>query len=917
MQHSQYLGSIFRAKLGSSNPNSDIESSLVSSGLLGKNPNKLKITRRQQESNLKPQNNSPDIWRPKSKHKRLTTPASSVTSERNNTTPRRPSTAIIEHKTPPPLELPQAPEAPNVYFRNFILPTEPPTESNFYQLDEMIDRLNDAVNEDASHDDRFHIYNHVLSEVVRQYFVECTAQGEILEDCRQYFQQVRVEIPKISDTFERRIKALQSIITKTQNHMESYHPQIEANYNKSKHLMSVIAEMRQELQRLISHNDQLVKSIQVATNEGNEIKGNITQLDERIKKKNDDLINLNALLQTMSDTASQLTKDTVIYSENLKRLIDQKQNGRKLIDQLQIDISQKKSLVKRLDLEIHCLQEAIKESEAEIEKYDKDIQADLINRRIFRKAEKEQNKPISILEPRKAEGTLFHRIKVEYAKLTGKSVDEPLNIRTYEEFAKLEALCFEHEAEFHIGAEEIKIGEAGNFVLNENTSLDLIHLLAAKITSDAINRAVKKRPLDEKSTQTLAKQIMYHEVIDDVNKLRAKSKFIGLIKSDYSQREVQQFSWLIPVIRDLFHEKAKQDAKTLQEGSLFQSFPEFIYDYSREKFGLEFLADQFCWDIHITSHALKNLSTEVEMFVDFLDEKYDDEQLAFFLMCRSDCLKVGCSVQTRTRDQVEEFNEYYLSIDQVEELQPKWWKHRYNRKLYLRILDFSVPRPAIHLESTKRYVSMYDILYTTVLQYYEDTIQRLNEILLDNRLKPRLKTDQLTRLLLVLIPTLTSVQLNEFYRASVTRGRTRSVVTVNQFVKKFYDSSILIPPEIIENHDVADQELLESVSEEWARNNQMFTTILDFFKAQSSLQPDNLTLKNYLDDSLRFYSLLIHSLSGGDGRVASINYFQFITSLDIMFTTIGFIRPEYEEKSSVSLECCIRESWIDTVFVPQ
>ena len=90
--------------------------------------------------------------------------------------------------------------------------------------------------------------------------------------------------------------------------------------------------------------------------------------------------------------------------------------------------------------------------------------------------------------------------------------------------------------------------------------------------------------------------------------------------------------------------------------------------------------------------------------------------------------------------------------------------------------------------------------------------------------------------------------------------------------------------------------------------------MLDFFKQQTALQSDNLTLKTFYDDAFRFFSMLSQSISAGDGKSSYVNYYQFIFALDILFSTLSMLDVKDEEPSPISMECSVRENWLDTAF---
>ena len=88
--------------------------------------------------------------------------------------------------------------------------------------------------------------------------------------------------------------------------------------------------------------------------------------------------------------------------------------------------------------------------------------------------------------------------------------------------------------------------------------------------------------------------------------------------------------------------------------------------------------------------------------------------------------------------------------------------------------------------------------------------------------------------------------------------------------------------------------------------------VFEFFRAQQALQPDNLTLKTYFDDAVRYHSNLIHAMALNNGRISSMQFYQFLFALDASFSAISSVTEDQE--TLISMECAIRETWMDTVF---
>ncbi|KAK8891901.1 hypothetical protein M9Y10_029123 [Tritrichomonas musculus] len=869
----------------------------------------------------------------------------------------RPHTTIIDERL---LKTRKTTEAPNVYFATILPPTTPASGTTFLQMSEVLDKMIDTVNLEKSvepqsaidndesvsgHSSEFdQSVNHIFGEVVRQYFIECGSQGELLDKCRDCFMHAQRTIPNIKDHYRSILNALYAKREAIEREKQRMIPDIANNKEHSEHLLKVIAEMRNDLERLINHHDELVKSITSTSNESLKMKKSIEQLDKSIASQNHELVQLNDQLANLSKIASQYETDSLNFAENLKQVREQEKEAKKQIEQSNTQLRVSMQKVTRIDAEISSLSSEIEKIRTVTTKTENSIQVDLISRRLFRQKKEGEDEEVSARkkpienddeteeeeakekkkkkkkEEENEEKTIYDKVKKEFNESVGKSATDDLHINTYEDFSKMKKVLFKNDDNFHIETNKIEKAESGDFLIDgENANIDYIKLFASKLASDCLDAAIKSKPTVSQSTQTLSQQVEdLAEPFEEIEEIKGTSRLLSLIQSDYSNRESQSFEWFMSTMNMLYHEKEVQNQKDFESGSKFMDFPHFIRSFAEKKFELPFLRDQFLWDVFITSHHMKNQSIECELFVDFLDENLTEDQFAFFLVCRKDCLKNGSSVQVRTRDSMEKFNEFYLTVDQVETLLQKWWQNRYQKKFYLRILDFSVPRPAIHLEATKRYIATSDILLQCIQDYADDNAARLGELLLATRIVPRLKMPDFCKLVKSLIPDLSSEKVDSFYRATVSKGVGRREVSTDQLVDLFLAGSILVS--IYSNSEdsfkfnAQNSEVMETVKEEFARYSPQFSKILEFFKQQTSLQNDNLTLKTFYDDAFRFFSMLNQSLSSGDGKSSYVNYYQFIFALDILFSALNLLEVKDDEMSLVSLECSVRENWLDTVF---
>ena len=861
--------------------------------------------------------------------------------------------------------------ATNKFYAKVLHPSDPPSCVNFIQLNEVLDRLmekqkyilehskaknaeetedmqnlNEEEEEEADKetniiadndaesklnlyglsyqnsesktvmlDDR-KIYYDIFGEVIRQYNVECTDQSGLLDDCREYFSSAYVHIPKIKKHYDDIVQSVENQTKKEVEAMKTLGPSIKQNVEHQSHLAKMITDFDSDLKVLTKHHDELIKKISFAFNELMKLREDTKQLNNRLEEKNRKLMDLLEELRSLDSISGSFTADTLRFADNLKNIRIQQEKGRLHIQSSQKEIARLKESIMEFDKEIVHYTEEIEFSRIKPEIMEFGVQVDLISRRLFKtkKTIDEMLKKQSIKEGIEYEGSLFDRIRREYQQILAygpNSVGNTITLNSYEDYAKFKKVLLRHEKEFHMSHSLIDAAQRGEFSIMNSSNSDYIRIFASAVVKNAISDAIQNPPFSRRATQTLQPQQKYEPEETNIDKLRKENRFLRLLNTNYSQRTPQSFDWLCTTIHELYDSKAIHDNRILENRypTELSAFPEFIYNYAHGKFPVQFMADQFCWDVFLTSREHKGRTQEIDIFIAFLDETFNAEQLAFFLICRSDCLKMASNVTVYTRDQLETYNELYLSDDQIEEYLPQWWMHRYKKSYFTSIMELSMNRPTINLEATKRYCAMHDVLLKNVLFFASDSIERLRDLLLEYRITPRLNQKQFNRLTKLLIPKLKDSEVDEFHRATVTKSRPRTNISLEDFVEKFNKTSILINRSEsylnVENNEI----MHETICRIWNENCVNLLKIYVFFQNQASLQTDNLTLKMHFDDSSKFLSNLKHSIATGDGVLSAIYYFQFMFSLDALFSTLNTF--DINQESLISIECAIRENWLE------
>jgi hypothetical protein len=228
------------------------------------------------------------------------------------------------------------------------------------------------------------------------------------------------------------------------------------------------------------------------------------------------------------------------------------------------------------------------------------------------------------------------------------------------------------------------------------------------------------------------------------------------------------------------------------------------------------------------------------------------------------------------------------------------------------ISEACVSRPAFHFEATQTYIAMHDILERVVVFFQEDNVLRLKELLLSCRIAPRLTVPQFNKMMRLLVKELTDDDLTEFHRAVVTKGQRRNEWSVDEFATQFAQGSLLLhqKPFPDETEDgFVDFAIVQQV---WDAMQSDLGDMFDFFDGRATLEPDNLTLRMYLDDAIRLHSNLLHSLDSRNGALAMKQLYQFVFALDILFS--ASVASKQTMGTLMSMECAIREDWLENVI---
>jgi hypothetical protein len=487
---------------------------------------------------------------------------------------------------------------------------------------------------------------------------------------------------------------------------------------------------------------------------------------------------------------------------------------------------------------------------------------------------------------------------------------EGITISSLEQLSQLKSSIFANADCFQLTAADIQTAEDGTFEL-DSAPPDFIRLFSSRLVSDILDRAIASRATAERGTQTRDIVRAAHAQAGTVTRSHVHP-FLGLIRSDYSEREPQSLIWMIRTIRIIYDEKWQLDRKAISERRPLEPFAYFTFKLAGRMYELAFMADQFCWDLYNTGMDLRQKELEVEIFMDALAGNITVEQLSFMLKCRDDVLKIGALVSRKTDEPTEQIPDYYLSQDQLKSALKSWWQHRFSPAFVAHAMQSAVPRPAPHLEATKRYVAMNHILAGVITDFSKDTTARMIELLQKSRLNPRLMPKEFAAFMKSLIPYATDDDCDAFYRATVSKSVERTDISHVTFKYIFTVGSVLYRDRPIQSDDGL-TELLVVIERQWADRKSFVTTVLNRFRGMLIADPDNLGIQSLVTDVDRFQTMLIHSISIQDAIEACSNYHELMFSIDLLFAAADNVKSITED-SLISLESSIYDYWLESVF---
>ena len=308
------------------------------------------------------------------------------------------------------------------------------------------------------------------------------------------------------------------------------------------------------------------------------------------------------------------------------------------------------------------------------------------------------------------------KLKNQYQKVREK-VGDSMASMTMEEYEKVRTIILKENNNFDSTLQNMINAQNGNYSVNSGYEKEC-RLYAHTLVTNIFNRVFKANSHNSVFTQTETKFIQKIDVEtmcspenltqDDVSK-----KFTQMLDPQYKDRPPKTFEWILKNLRSIFDEKMIKDAGDERQGNPVSSMPLFVIEWSHRQFGLDYLAQQCCWDLENSARVNQYKCLEIELFRRFLSGDLCTEELTFYLKVRRICMRRGLMYSTEDPRAGEKYPDTFLTshaaIDIAENLLKRTSKEIHEETIK-EIRDSFVQKPAITADPKMQYIRMTDML---------------------------------------------------------------------------------------------------------------------------------------------------------------------------------------------------------------
>jgi hypothetical protein len=270
------------------------------------------------------------------------------------------------------------------------------------------------------------------------------------------------------------------------------------------------------------------------------------------------------------------------------------------------------------------------------------------------------------------------------------------------------------------------------------------------------------------------------------------SRFVKLLKADYSDRPPKSLDWLVHVIRSVYDEKTVDDRARTSNHQPVLPFPEYLLMWALRQYGHEELATKLCWDVFIATHTYGQRYADVTMFIRFLDEHLTVNQLTFFLDCRKWILERCVTIPVEHPDLGLYFAETYLATCQV---------HAFFRAVFVdteeELIENMAGRGLACIDphrTDSANIPMSRILDLAVTEEHDARVRRVRKMLAFYRPVPRMTLRRFEVFVRKMISNVNPSLVDSLYRSALVQNSVRVDMDQGAFIDLFRKFTKCIVP---------------------------------------------------------------------------------------------------------------------------
>jgi hypothetical protein len=308
---------------------------------------------------------------------------------------------------------------------------------------------------------------------------------------------------------------------------------------------------------------------------------------------------------------------------------------------------------------------------------------------------------------------------------------------------------------------------------------------------------------------------------------------VTLLNEDRSTRTPKTLEWLIHSIRSIYDEKTLDDRSANDEKQPIVPLPEYLLIWAMRQYGRDHLATKGCWDVFITSHYYMQRSSDVGMFVRFLDEQLTLEQLCFFLRARAWIVQRCVSVPVDSPDLGFYIAETYMTASQVDD-----FFHTIFSRTEKELIDDLTVRAWACVDAGRlkdndpANIPMIKMLELAVAEDHDRLVRRLRKMLAFYRPVPRMTPKHFAEFVKSMICNIDPNMINALYRSAIVYNAVRIDMDQQAFIEHFRHTEVEIVPQGWSRESIEPEEfavlskIYAAVLARWLQFSPFLTTML-------------------------------------------------------------------------------------------